>query len=80
MRSLIFAHQFGNGWFATGYSKAVGRTLSTALRDTGATNGQIVQLTETLQKIGRIGGVLIRGNGERAATVWPVDFIWSCAG
>ncbi|RSK70380.1 phage tail tape measure protein [Enterobacter huaxiensis] len=31
-------------------------TLSTALRDTGATNGQIVQLTETLQKIGRIGG------------------------
>lgn len=31
-------------------------TLSTALRDTGATNGQILQLTETLQKIGRIGG------------------------
>ncbi|RTN21788.1 tape measure protein [Enterobacter hormaechei] len=31
-------------------------TLSTALRDTGATNGQIIQLTETLQKIGRIGG------------------------
>ncbi|HDW0462125.1 TPA: tape measure protein [Enterobacter hormaechei subsp. xiangfangensis] len=31
-------------------------TLSTALRDTGATNGQITQLTETLQKIGRIGG------------------------
>ncbi|WP_343516955.1 tape measure protein [Citrobacter freundii] len=30
-------------------------TLSTALRDTGATNGQIIQLTETLQKIGRIG-------------------------
>ncbi|KJW99687.1 phage tail length tape measure protein [Enterobacter roggenkampii] len=30
--------------------------LSTALRDTGATNGQIIQLTETLQKIGRIGG------------------------
>ncbi|EMG7907595.1 tape measure protein [Enterobacter ludwigii] len=30
--------------------------LSTALRDTGATNGQILQLTETLQKIGRIGG------------------------
>jgi tape measure domain-containing protein len=26
------------------------------LRDTGATNGQILQLTETLQKIGRIGG------------------------
>ncbi len=31
-------------------------TLSTALRNTGATNGQIIQLTETLQKIGRIGG------------------------
>lgn len=31
-------------------------TLSTALRDTGATNGQIIQLTETHQKIGRIGG------------------------
>lgn len=31
-------------------------TLSTALRDTGATNGQIIHLTETLQKIGRIGG------------------------
>lgn len=31
-------------------------TLSTALRDTGATNVQIIQLTETLQKIGRIGG------------------------
>ncbi|MBA2805087.1 tape measure protein [Enterobacter hormaechei] len=31
-------------------------TLSTALRDTGVTNGQIIQLTETLQKIGRIGG------------------------
>ncbi|MDH1744753.1 tape measure protein [Enterobacter hormaechei] len=31
-------------------------TLSTALRDTAATNGQIIQLTETLQKIGRIGG------------------------
>jgi tape measure domain-containing protein len=31
-------------------------TISTALRDTGATNGQIIQLTETLQKIGRIGG------------------------
>ncbi|XRP06561.1 tape measure protein [Enterobacter cloacae] len=31
-------------------------TLSTALRDTGATNAQIIQLTETLQKIGRIGG------------------------
>lgn len=31
-------------------------TLSTALRDTGANNGQIIQLTETLQKIGRIGG------------------------
>ncbi len=31
-------------------------TLSTALRDTGATNGQLLQLTETLQKIGRIGG------------------------
>lgn len=31
-------------------------TLSTALRDTGATSGQIIQLTETLQKIGRIGG------------------------
>ncbi|TYF59384.1 tape measure protein [Enterobacter hormaechei] len=31
-------------------------TLSTALRDTGATNGQIIQLTEILQKIGRIGG------------------------
>lgn len=31
-------------------------TLSTALRDAGATNGQIIQLTETLQKIGRIGG------------------------
>ncbi|WP_318587546.1 tape measure protein [Enterobacter hormaechei] len=31
-------------------------TLSTALRDTGATNGQVIQLTETLQKIGRIGG------------------------
>lgn len=31
-------------------------TLSTALRDTGATNGQIIQLTETLQKIGRFGG------------------------
>lgn len=31
-------------------------TLSTALRDTGATNGQIIQLTETLQRIGRIGG------------------------
>lgn len=31
-------------------------TLSTALRDSGATNGQIIQLTETLQKIGRIGG------------------------
>lgn len=31
-------------------------TLGTALRDTGATNGQIIQLTETLQKIGRIGG------------------------
>ncbi|MDM3055390.1 tape measure protein [Citrobacter sp. Cf236] len=31
-------------------------TLSTALRDTGATNGQIIQLTETLQKIGLIGG------------------------
>ncbi|MGG8247757.1 tape measure protein [Klebsiella aerogenes] len=31
-------------------------TLSTALRDTGATNSQIIQLTETLQKIGRIGG------------------------
>lgn len=31
-------------------------TLSTALRDTGATNGQIIQLTDTLQKIGRIGG------------------------
>ena len=31
-------------------------TLSTALRDTGATNGQIIQLTETLQKIWRIGG------------------------
>lgn len=31
-------------------------TLSTALRDTGATNGQIIQLTGTLQKIGRIGG------------------------
>lgn len=31
-------------------------TLSTALRSTGATNGQILQLTETLQKIGRIGG------------------------
>ncbi|WP_270841204.1 tape measure protein [Enterobacter kobei] len=34
----------------------VWETLSTALRDTGATNGQIIQLTETLQKIGRIGG------------------------
>lgn len=31
-------------------------TLSTALRDTGATNSQIIQLTDTLQKIGRIGG------------------------
>ncbi|MDT9429932.1 tape measure protein [Escherichia coli] len=31
-------------------------TLSTALRGTGATNGQILQLTDTLQKIGRIGG------------------------
>ncbi|MEW8790385.1 tape measure protein [Enterobacter kobei] len=31
-------------------------TLSTALRSTGATNGQILQLTDTLQKIGRIGG------------------------
>ncbi|EPF0143771.1 tape measure protein [Enterobacter hormaechei] len=31
-------------------------TLSTALRDTGATSGQVIQLTETLQKIGRIGG------------------------
>ncbi|WP_312077088.1 tape measure protein [Leclercia sp.] len=31
-------------------------TLSTALRNTGATNGQILQLTATLQKIGRIGG------------------------
>ncbi|HAS0981454.1 TPA: tape measure protein [Enterobacter hormaechei subsp. xiangfangensis] len=31
-------------------------TLSTALRDTGASNGQIIQLTETLQKIGSIGG------------------------
>ncbi|EOW4837674.1 tape measure protein [Escherichia coli] len=31
-------------------------TLSTALRDTSATNDQIIQLTETLQKIGRIGG------------------------
>lgn len=31
-------------------------SLSTALKDTGATNGQILQLTETLQKIGRIGG------------------------
>lgn len=31
-------------------------TLSTALRSTGATNGQVIQLTETLQKIGRIGG------------------------
>lgn len=31
-------------------------TLSTALRDTGATNGQVIQLAETLQKIGRIGG------------------------
>ncbi|MHA1068478.1 tape measure protein [Enterobacter ludwigii] len=31
-------------------------SLSTALRDTGATNGQILQLTETLQKIGRVGG------------------------
>lgn len=31
-------------------------SLSTALRDTGATNGQVLQLTETLQKIGRIGG------------------------
>lgn len=30
-------------------------SLSTALRDTGASNGQIIQLTETLQKIGRIG-------------------------
>lgn len=30
-------------------------TLSTALRDTGATNSQIIQLTDTLQKIGRIG-------------------------
>ena len=35
---------------------ALWETLSTALRDTGATNGQIIQLTETLQKIGRIGG------------------------
>lgn len=26
------------------------------MRDTGATNGQVIQLTETLQKIGRIGG------------------------
>lgn len=31
-------------------------SLSTALRDTGATNSQILQLTETLQKIGRVGG------------------------
>ncbi|ENG0014979.1 tape measure protein [Enterobacter hormaechei] len=31
-------------------------TLSTALRDTGVTSGQVIQLTETLQKIGRIGG------------------------
>lgn len=31
-------------------------SLSTALRDTGASNGQILQLTETLQKIGTIGG------------------------
>lgn len=31
-------------------------SLSTALKDTGSTNGQIIQLTETLQKIGRIGG------------------------
>lgn len=31
-------------------------TLSTALKETGASNGQIIQLTETLQKIGRIGG------------------------
>ncbi|WP_275211650.1 tape measure protein [Citrobacter freundii] len=31
-------------------------SLSTALKDTGATNGQVLQLTETLQKIGRIGG------------------------
>lgn len=31
-------------------------SLSTALRDTGASNSQILQLTETLQKIGRVGG------------------------
>lgn len=31
-------------------------SLSTALKDAGATNGQVLQLTETLQKIGRIGG------------------------
>lgn len=31
-------------------------SLSTALKDTGATNGQVLQLTDTLQKIGRIGG------------------------
>ena len=38
------------------YTAKLWETLSTALRDTGATNGQIIQLTETLQKIGRIGG------------------------
>ena len=31
-------------------------SLSTALKDTGATNGQVLQLTEPLQKLGRIGG------------------------
>ncbi|WKV24565.1 tail length tape measure protein [Escherichia phage vB_EcoS_PJ16] len=31
-------------------------TLSSSLKDSGATNDQILRLTETLQKIGRVGG------------------------
>ncbi|WP_434083066.1 tape measure protein [Cronobacter malonaticus] len=54
MKALsAIASQTGNSLSDT---ERLWETLTSALKETGATNSQILSLTDTLQKIGTIGG------------------------
>lgn len=49
----VIASETGSG---LGETQRLWESLTTSLKETGATNNQILQLTSTLQKIGTIGG------------------------
>ena len=47
-------------------------TMTASLKETGATNSQILALTDTLQKIGRVGGSSSRRDGKCFEAIWSV--------